>query len=186
MAIKTILKMGDPRLLTISAEVKEFNTPALDQLVEDMFDTMAAYSGVGLAAPQIGEMQRVVIFGASPNERYPDIEEIPQTLIINPVIKQLTTDVDGMWEGCLSVPNMRGYVERPNHIHYSGYDIMGNYFEKEAKGFEAIVVQHECDHLDGKLYPMQIKDMRLFGFMDELDAAIDANTDVDTNADNKT
>lgn len=171
MTIITVLRMGDPRLLEISAEVTEFDTPELHKLIADMRDTMADYSGAGLAAPQIGVMQRVVIFGIPPNERYPDIEAVPETVLINPTITVLSDDKQGMWEGCLSVPGMRGYVERPSHIRYSGFDEYGKAFEREVTGFHAIVVQHECDHLDGVLYPMRIEDMSQFGFDQELEDA---------------
>lgn len=168
MAIKTVLRMGDPRLLQVSAEVTEFNTPELLNLITDMRDTMADYNGAGLAAPQIGVMQRVVIFGVPANARYPDIETVPETIIVNPTITPLSDETQGMWEGCLSIPGMRGYVERPSHIHYAGFDQHGNAFEREVSGFHAIVMQHECDHLDGILYPMKITDMRQFGFDEEL------------------
>ncbi|MGH1539249.1 MAG: peptide deformylase [Arenicella sp.] len=168
MAVKTVLKMGDPRLWQISQEITQFDTPELHQLIDDLRDTMADYDGAGLAAPQIGVLQRVVIFGVEANPRYPDIEPVPETILINPEIEPLTQATQGMWEGCLSVPGMRGYVERPEHIRYSGYDPFGNAIEREVQGFHAIVVQHECDHLDGVLYPMRIKDMTQFGFESEL------------------
>lgn len=164
MSVKTVLTMGDPRLWQESEAVGEFDTPELHQLILDMKDTMADYEGAGLAAPQIGVMQRVVIFGMPENPRYPDEEEVPQTVLINPQIEVLSESVEGMWEGCLSVPKMRGYVERPNHIRYSGYNQYGQYFEREVRGFHAVVVQHECDHLDGVLYPMKLKDMTKFGY----------------------
>lgn len=171
MPIHPILKYGDPLLLEGSQEVSQFDTPELHQLITDLRDTMAAYAGAGIAAPQIGILKRVIIFGANDtekeNSRYPDMEIIPDTVLINPQIDCLTENYDGMWEGCLSVPGMRGYVERPNHIRYSGYDQFGNHFEREVTGFHAIVVQHECDHLDGILYPMRLKDMKLFGFQEE-------------------
>ncbi len=160
--------MGDPRLWQISQEITQFDTPELHQLIDDLRDTMADYDGAGLAAPQIGVLQRVVIFGVEANPRYPDIEPVPETILINPEIEPLTQATQGMWEGCLSVPGMRGYVERPEHIRYSGYDPFGNAIEREVQGFHAIVVQHECDHLDGVLYPMRIKDMTQFGFESEL------------------
>lgn len=168
MSVKTVLKMGDPRLLKVSEEVTEFDTPELHALIQDMRDTMASLNGAGLAAPQIGVLKRVVIFGVSGNPRYPDIEPVQQTVLINPILNALTEETDGMWEGCLSVPGMRGYVERPNKIQYQGFDEYGNEINREASGFHAIVVQHECDHLDGVLYPMRMQDMSRFGFESEL------------------
>ncbi len=168
MAIKDVLHMGNPLLLQTAEPVIEFNTAALDELIADMFDTMAAQSGAGLAAPQIGVSQRVVIFGVEANLRYPDAEPVPTTVLINPEIEILTEETDDMWEGCLSVPGMRGLVSRYTHLRYAGYDQQGVRFEREARGFHARVVQHECDHLDGILYPRRIKDMRFFGFEDEL------------------
>ncbi len=160
--------MGHPLLLQKAAPVTEFNTPQLDALIADMFDTMAAQNGAGLAAPQIGVSLRVVIFGVDKNPRYPDAEPVPTTILINPEIEILGDETDEMWEGCLSVPGMRGLVERYTHLRYVGYDRQGERFEREAHGFHARVVQHECDHLDGILYPRRIKDLRLFGFTDEL------------------
>lgn len=168
MAVHTVLKMGDPRLLQVSQAVEDFDTPELHQLIDDMRQTMAAYDGAGLAAPQIGILKRVVIFGVEENPRYPDVEPVPQTVLINPQIEVLADTQQGMWEGCLSVPGMRGYVERPDHVRYSGYDQFGQFFQREATGFHAIVLQHECDHLDGILYPQRITDMRQFGFEAEL------------------
>lgn len=169
MSVHTILRYGDQRLLQVSEAVTTFDTPELHQLIEDMRDTMQAHSGAGLAAPQIGIFQQVVIFGIEQNPRYPDVEPVPETVLINPKIAVLGDQVSGMWEGCLSVPGMRGYVERPSHIHYSGYDQFGEIVSREVTGFHAIVVQHECDHLDGILYPMRIKDMRQFGFIEDLE-----------------
>jgi len=171
MAIQPILKMGDPRLLQTSEAVKDFSRPELESLIKDLFDTMAANQGAGLAAPQIGVMHRVVVFGVEDNERYPDAEAVPPTVLINPEIEVLGNTTQSYWEGCLSIPGMRGLVERPDHIRYRGFDEKGNQIEKEARGFHAIVVQHECDHLDGVLYPMRIKDMSLFGFCEELELA---------------
>jgi len=171
MSVREVLRYGDPLLLQRSEEVHVFDTVELHALIEDMQDTMASYDGAGLAAPQIGELKRVVIFGsneADENPRYPDADQVPYTILINPEITVLGKDLDGMWEGCLSVPGMRGFVERPNHIKYSGYDQYGNFFEREVKGFHAVVVQHECDHLDGILYPMKLKDMSLFGYQEEI------------------
>lgn len=168
MAIKPVLKMGNPELLKVSEEVSHFSSAELDELITDLRDTMQALNGAGIAAPQIGVLKRVVIFGVSKNARYPQAEDVPETILINPDIKTLTEDTDGMWEGCLSVPGMRGYVNRPNKIRYSGYTPEGQMIERVAEGFHATVVQHECDHLDGILYPMRIEDMRLFGFETEI------------------
>jgi len=168
MTVQKILRYGDQRLLETSVEVTQFNTPELHQLISDMRETMHANSGAGLAAPQIGVLKRVVIFGVEKNERYPDVEPVPETILINPEIKVLGQGADGMWEGCLSIPGMKGYVERPNHIRYSAFDVQGNHFTREVTGFHATVVQHECDHLDGVLYPMRMKDLSRFGFIDEL------------------
>ncbi len=164
--------MGHPLLLQKAAPVTEFNTPQLDALIADMFDTMAAQNGAGLAAPQIDVSLRVVIFGVDKNPRYPDAEPVPTTILINPEIEILGDETDEMWEGCLSVPGMRGLVERYTHLRYAGYDRQGERFEREAHGFHARVVQHECDHLDGILYPRRIKDLRLFGFTDELFSSV--------------
>ncbi len=164
--------MGHPLLLQKAAPVTEFNTPQLDALIADMFDTMAAQNGAGLAAPQIDVSLRVVIFGVDKNPRYPDAEPVPTTILINPEIEILGDETDEMWEGCLSVPGMRGLVERYTHLRYVGYDQRGVRFEREAHGFHARVAQHECDHLDGILYPRRIKDLRLFGFTDELFSSV--------------
>jgi len=172
MSVKNILRYGDPKLLQRSQEISSFDTPELHQLLVDMQETMQAYNGAGLAAPQIGILKRVVIFGSqniTENPRYPDAEHVPYTVLINPEIVVIGDEKEGMWEGCLSVPGMRGYVERPNHIKYSGYDQFGHTINREVHGFHAVVVQHECDHLDGILYPMKINDMRLFGFQDEIE-----------------
>jgi peptide deformylase len=160
--------MGDPALLRRAEAVSEFNTPALDALIEDMFETMAACDGAGLAAPQIDIGLRIVIFGVDHTPRYPDAVVVPQTVIINPQIMPLRDEMDEDWEGCLSVPGMRGLVPRFTHIHYKGFDQQGRAFEREVTGFHARVVQHECDHLDGILYPQRIQDMRYFGFTEEL------------------
>lgn len=168
MAVREVLRMGDPVLLQRAKEVSEFNTPALDALIEDMFETMAACDGAGLAAPQIGADLRVVIFGVEHNPRYPDAEVVPLTVLINPRVMPLRDEMDEGWEGCLSVPGMRGLVPRFTHIHYKGFDQQGRAFEREVDGFHARVVQHECDHLDGILYPQRIQDMRYFGFTEEL------------------
>ena len=156
--------MGDPRLYQRSAEITEFNTPELDTLVQDMFDTMAANDGAGLAAPQIGVLQRLVIFSVEANPRYPDAETVPRTILINPEIEVIGDELEAGWEGCLSIPGMRGVVNRPSAVKYSGYNECGEHFSREVSGFHARVVQHECDHLDGVLYPMRIHDIRQFGF----------------------
>lgn len=171
MAIRDVLRMGNALLLQRAAPVTGFDTPELHALIQDMFDTMAALNGAGLAAPQIGVSRRVVIFGVQANPRYPQVEPVPTTVLINPEIEILGAHTDGMWEGCLSVPGMRGWVERPTQVRYAGYDQYGVRFEREAHGFHARVVQHECDHLDGILYPRRINDLRLFGFESELAAA---------------
>ncbi len=160
--------MGDPRLLQVSLPVERIDTPALQALLDDMLDTMRALDGAGLAAPQIGVPLRVVIFGIESNPRYPDVEPVPQTVLINPVITPLDADVEEDWEGCLSVPGMRGLVPRYRRLRYQGMDAQGDGIDRTVEGFHARVVQHECDHLDGILYPMRIRDMRYFGFMDEL------------------
>ncbi len=168
MAIREVLKMGNPVLLQVAAPVAEFGTAALDALVADMFDTMAALDGAGLAAPQIGVSQRIVIFGVEANPRYPDVEAVPTTVLINPLIEVLDQTLEEDWEGCLSVPGLRGLVPRYRRIRYSGFDQRGQAIERVAEGFHARVVQHECDHLDGILYPQRIRDLRQFGFESEL------------------
>jgi len=164
------LRMGDPSLLQRSQEIDETELASLGPLIADMFETMAALSGAGLAAPQIGVFKRLVIFGVESNPRYPDAESVPTTVLINPQIDVLDDSVEAGWEGCLSVPGMRGLVHRPAHIRYRGIDQFGKPLDREANGFHARVVQHECDHLDGILYPMRIDDMRNFGFDEELQA----------------
>lgn len=168
MAVRTILKMGDPRLLEVSRPVEPIDPLALAPLLNDMWDTMTAASGAGLAAPQIGVMRRVVIFGYQQNPRYPDAPPIPETVLINPEITPLGDEREDGWEGCLSVPGMRGLVPRYRHVRYRGRDQYGEAIEREVSGFHARVVQHECDHLDGILYPQRIEDMRGFGFIDAL------------------
>ena len=168
MTVRRVLKMGDPVLFRVAEPVQEFDSPALQALITDMFDTMAALSGAGLAAPQIGVSRRVVIFGVEANPRYPDAEPVPTTVLINPVLEFLSQDAEDGWEGCLSVPGMRGLVSRCTHLRYSGFDQHGTPIAREAHGFHARVVQHECDHLDGILYPMRLKDIRLFGYEDAL------------------
>lgn len=168
MAVLEILRMGDPRLLSVARPVGAFATRALDTLVRDMFDTMAAAGGVGLAAPQVGVALQVVIFGFEHSERYPDAEPVPTTILINPVIEPLGEQTEEGWEGCLSVPGMRGVVPRFQHIRYRGFDPAGNPIDRQASGFHARVVQHECDHLSGMLYPMRVRDFSRFGFTDVL------------------
>jgi peptide deformylase len=166
--IREILRMGDPRLLRVSSPVTDFSASALGSLLQDMFETMHAADGAGLAAPQIGVLLRVVVFGFDRNERYPDAPAVPRTILINPEIEPLGAAMQDGWEGCLSVPGLRGLVTRHERIRYRGSDQNGVAFEREVDGFHARVVQHECDHLDGILYPMRIRDMRAFGFADVL------------------
>ena len=166
--IRDVLRMGDPRLLQRSAEVDRFDSPELAALLQDMRETMAHLNGAGLAAPQIGVGLRVVIFGVHANPRYPDVEEVPDTVLINPVLVPLSEETEEGWEGCLSVPGMRGWVPRWTRLRYAGFDEQGNRFERSVDGFHARVVQHECDHLDGILYPMRIRDLTKFGFNDAL------------------
>jgi peptide deformylase len=166
--IREVLKMGDPRLLAVSAPVSRFGTAELTALLQDMRDTMAHLNGAGLAAPQIGIGLRVVIFGVKSNPRYPHAEEVPDTVLINPVITPLGAETEEDWEGCLSVPGMRGQVPRYRRVHYAGMDEQGRRFERAVEGFHARVVQHECDHLDGILYPMRIRDLSRFGFIEAL------------------
>jgi len=166
--IREVLKMGDPRLLERSRPVQAFGTPELRELVGDMRDTMAHLNGAGLAAPQIGVPLRVVIFGVTANPRYPEAEEVPDTVLINPVLAPIGTDLEEAWEGCLSVPGMRGVVPRYKGVRYQGFDEEGHLIDRSVEGFHARVVQHECDHLDGILYPMRIRDMSRFGFVDVL------------------
>ncbi len=169
MTVQTILKMGDPRLLNVARPVTAFDTPELHQLVTDLLDTMAAANGAGLAAPQIGVDLQVVIFGSgAPNPRYPDAAPVPRTVLVNPVITPLGDEEEEDWEGCLSVPGLRGVVPRWRRIRYQGCDIMGNPIDREAAGFHARVVQHECDHLAGQLYPMRMRDFSRFGFNEVL------------------
>jgi len=166
--IRDVLRMGDPRLWQKSLPVSQFNTGELDELLRDMRDTMAHLNGAGLAAPQIGVALRVVIFGVTSNPRYPDIEPVPDTVLVNPVLTPLSDEMEEGWEGCLSVPGMRGWVPRYLELKYAGYDEHGNPFERTVQGFHARVVQHEVDHLDGVLYPMRIRDLTRFGFNEEL------------------
>lgn len=177
MSVREILKMGDPRLLRVAEPVTEFGTPELDELIADMFDTMYAANGAGLAAPQIGVNLRVVIYGFKENTRYPDAPPVPETVLINPVLRPLSVDRDDAWEGCLSVPGLRGLVPRFTALHYEGFDQHGNVISRDAEAFHARVVQHECDHLDGILYPMRIEDMSQFGYAEILFPELDAEDD---------
>ncbi len=179
MSVHTILKMGDPRLLQRAAPVTAFATPALATLIEDMFDTMAAAGGVGLAAPQIGVGLQVVIFGFEHSDRYPEAPAIPRTILINPVITALGNDEEDDWEGCLSVPGLRGVVPRYRRIRYQGFDPLGVPIDRNVEGFHARVVQHECDHLSGTLYPMRVRDFSRFGFTDVLFPDIGAAASAD-------
>ena len=175
--IHPILEMGDPRLLRVAAPVANFGTPELEVLIADMFETMVAAHGVGLAAPQIGVDRQLVIFGFEHNERYPDAPAVPLTVLCNPVITPLSDEMEDGWEGCLSVPGMRGEVPRYRRIRYSGFDPQGEPIEREAEGFHARVVQHECDHLIGRLYPSRIRDFARFGFTEVLFPGMDPNND---------
>jgi peptide deformylase len=168
MAIKTTLKMGEPLLFKSAEPVAAFNTPALHSLITDLRDTMTALNGAGLAAPQIGVSLQVVIFSVGNNPRYPDAEAVPETILINPTLTTIDDVQDSAWEGCLSVPGMRGLVSRYTHLRYQGWDQYGNAIDRTVSGFHARVVQHEVDHLWGILYPMRIKDMRDFGYTDVL------------------
>lgn len=177
MAVRQILKMGDPRLLRIAQPVTAFDTPELHALVRDMFDTMETASGAGLAAPQIGVDLQLVIFGLTKNERYPDAPPVPRTVLINPSITPLAEDEEEGWEGCLSVPGLRAIVPRWSRIRYTGFDPKGAPIDRDAEGFHARVVQHECDHLIGKLYPMRVRDFAKFGFTEVLFPGLDAAAD---------
>ena len=169
MTVREILKMGDPRLLRFAKEVTDFDSDALHWLVSDLLDTMHAANGAGLAAPQIGVDLQVVVFGSGEaNPRYPDRDLVPRTVLVNPVITPIGDASDNDWEGCLSVPGMRGMVPRFTHIRYTGFDIYGDPIDRTVEGFHARVVQHECDHLWGKLYPMRMTDFSQFGFTEVL------------------
>lgn len=168
MPVKPVLKMGDPRLLEVTQPVNDFDTPELHALIGDMRDTMAALNGAGLAAPQIGVGLQVVIFGGFKSSRYPEAENIPATVLLNPVLEYIGEDMEEGWEGCLSLPGMRGNVPRHVHLCYRGFDPAGRVIERTVSGFHARVVQHECDHLNGILYPMRMTDMRRFGFTEVL------------------
>jgi peptide deformylase len=166
--IHPILKMGDPRLLKIARPVERFDTPELHALIADMFQTMASAGGVGLAAPQIGVDLQLVIFGFDNSDRYPDAPPVPRTILLNPVIDPLSDEMEDGWEGCLSVPGLRGVVPRHRAIRYRGFDPQGQPIDREAEGFHARVVQHECDHLIGRLYPSRIRDFSQFGYTEIL------------------
>lgn len=168
MAVRELLRMGDPRLLAEARPIEAFSTPALASLLADMRDTMAAAGGVGLAAPQIGEGWQVVIFGFERSERYPDAQPVPYTELINPLIEVLDDEESLGWEGCLSVPGLRGEVPRFTRIRYRGFDPQGQVIDRLVEGFHARVVQHECDHLIGRLYPTRMRDLRRLGFTDVL------------------
>ncbi|MDE0308874.1 MAG: peptide deformylase [Acidiferrobacterales bacterium] len=170
MAIRRILKMGDPQLLQVSSPVLPAEIPQLGGIIEDMIETMNDADGAGLAAPQIGVMKRIVIFGVDHNPRYPHAESVPFTILINPSITPLDEEFEQGWEGCLSVPGLRGLVSRHANVHYTGLNERGERVDRTVSGFHARVVQHECDHLDGILYPLRVTDMRNFGFEEELAA----------------
>jgi peptide deformylase len=173
LAVKNVLRMGEPLLLQKAQSIKTFDTPELHALIQDMQDTMQAMDGAGIAAPQIGVSQQVVIFGQKEftdrvNPRYPDAEQVPYTVLINPTLNFIGDEIEEGWEGCLSVPGMRGMVPRYTRLHYTGFDQFGNSVDRLASGFHARVVQHECDHLQGILYPMRITDLSQFGYTDVL------------------
>lgn len=177
MTVREILKMGDPRLLRVAEPVREFDTAELHALIADMFDTMHAANGAGLAAPQIGVNLQLVIYGFKQNPRYPDAPAVPETVLINPVLRPLSDDKDEAFEGCLSVPGLRGLVPRFSRLHYEGFDQFGNRIVRDADGFHARVVQHEVDHLLGILYPMRITDFSKFGFTEVMFPDLDPNDD---------
>ena len=177
MTVREILKMGDPRLLRVAPPVLAFDTPELHTLINDMFDTMAAADGAGLAAPQIGVDLQVVIFGFDHNERFPDAPPVPKTVLINPTITPLSDAAEEGWEGCLSVPGLRGVVPRFTQVRYAGFDPQGRRIEREASGFHARVVQHECDHLIGRLYPTRMTDLSKLGFTAVLFPDLDLASD---------
>lgn len=177
MAVREILKMGDPRLLRVAEPVTEFDTPALRALIADMFETMHAANGAGLAAPQIGVNLQLVIFGFGQNARYPDAPAVPETVLLNPVLEPLSDEIEEGWEGCLSVPGLRGWVPRFARLRYSGVDPQREPLVREVDGFHARVVQHECDHLAGVLYPMRVKDFSRFGYTEVLFPGLDPGAD---------
>ena len=171
MAAKTVLRMGEPTLLAVAEPILEFDTPELHALIQDLEDTMLSMNGAGIAAPQIGISLRVVIFGQkanadTKNPRYPDADAVPYTVLINPTLTPIDDETENGWEGCLSVPGMRGIVPRYTKLHYKGFDQYGHVIDRLVSGFHARVVQHECDHLEGILYPMRIQNLRHFGFTD--------------------
>ena len=166
MTVRTVLRMGEPLLLEKARAIEAFDTPELHALIEDMQDTMQAMDGAGIAAPQIGVSLQVVIFGVNHNPRYPDAEQVPYTVLINPTLTPVGDEIEEGWEGCLSVPGMRGLVPRYERLHYAGFDQFGNAIDRLVSGFHARVVQHECDHLNGILYPMRIADLSQFGYTD--------------------
>jgi peptide deformylase len=177
MAIREVLKMGDPRLLAVAEPVREFGTPELENLLADMRDTMLNLHGAGLAAPQIGVGLRVVIFGFEFNPRYPEADSVPFTVLINPLLTPLGEGQDEGWEGCLSVPGMRGLVPRYRDLRYTGVDASGAPIDRTVKDFHARVVQHEVDHLDGILYPRRIRDLTQFGFIEAMFPGEDLSDD---------
>jgi peptide deformylase len=178
MTVREILKMGDERLLRVAKPVPKFDTDDVHLLVSDMFDTMHAVNGAGLAAPQIGVDLQLVIFGTdAPNPRYPDAPPVPRTVLLNPVITPIGDAEDSDWEGCLSVPGLRGVVPRWSTIRYQGFDQYGDPIDRTVDGFHARVVQHEVDHLLGKLYPMRVRDFTKFGFTEVLFPGLDATAD---------
>ncbi|MBM5574409.1 peptide deformylase [Deefgea sp. CFH1-16] len=177
MPIRPVLKMGEPLLLTTAQTVSEFDTPELHALIVDLFDTMADSQGVGIAAPQIGVSLQVVVFGFAQNARYPDADAVPQTILINPIITPIGIELESGWEGCLSVPGLRGVVPRYTQIRYQGFDQFGTPIDRTVSGFHARVVQHECDHLFGVLYPQRITDMTQFGYTEVLFPKLKAEQD---------
>ena len=168
MTVRLVLRMGEPLLLEKAQPVTAFNTPELHALIQDMQDTMSAMDGAGIAAPQIGVSLQVVIFGVGSNPRYPDAEQVPYTVLINPTLTPVGDEIEDGWEGCLSVPGLRGVVPRYIRLHYTGFDPFGEPMDRLVSGFHARVVQHECDHLNGILYPMRITDLNKFGYTDVL------------------
>ncbi|MBI3369659.1 MAG: peptide deformylase [Burkholderiales bacterium] len=177
MTVREILRMGDPRLLRVAQPVRQFDTPELHALIADLFDTMEAANGAGLAAPQIGVDLQLVIFGFDRNQRYPDAPPVPKTVLINPTITPLSDAIEENWEGCLSVPGLRGIVPRFARIRYTGFDPLGQPMAREAEDFHARVVQHECDHLIGRLYPTRMTDLTRLGYTSVLFPELDANQD---------
>ena len=177
MAVKTVLRLGESLLLQTAVFVTMFDTPELHALIQDMQDTMQSMTGAGIAAPQIGVSLQVVIFGVGSNPRYPDAEQVPYTVLINPELAPVGDELEEGWEGCLSVPGMRGVVPRYTRLHYKGFDQYGKPIDRLVSGFHARVVQHECDHLNGILYPMRIADLKNFGFTDVIFAGQDIQDD---------